>query len=685
MNYKTIQSTCPYCGCGCGIYLEIVDGHLVGTMPVLNHPISEGSLCIKGWAAHEFVESEDRLKRPLWMRGANLEATDWDSALYAVADRLNQVKLEYGPDAIGFLSSAKCTNEENYVLMKFARGVVGTNNIDHCARLCHAPTVTGLAQAFGSGAMTNSVPELEEATCILVTGSNTTENHPMIASRIIRAREKGAFVMVIDPRRIHLANHSDMFVQPRLGTDVAWINGMMNMIILEGLHNEEFIRDRTENFEAMREAVAAYTPERVKEITGIEPDLLRRAARAYATSERSSIVYTMGITEHTTGTDNVLSLANLAMLCGQIGRRGTGINPLRGQNNVQGSCDMGALPDVLTGYQRVTDQLSIAKFEAAWGVELPTEPGLTVVEMIDAAMDGDLKALYVMGENPMLSDPDINHVKEALSNLELLVVQDIFMNQTAELAHVLFPAQSYAEKAGTVTSTDRRVQRVRKAIDGIGEALTDWEIVSRLAKIMGASGFDYETPIEIFEEIRTLTPSYAGITYVRLDSEEVQWPCPTEDGPGTEYMHKDSFTRGAGHFTAVEWKPPVEVPDEDYPFFLTTGRVHFHYHTGTMTRRSPTLNREMAAAAADINPADAEALGIKSKDMMKVSSRRGEVKIRARLTTSVPPGTIFIPFNFRESAANALTISARDPVSKIPEFKVCAVKIEKAVGRRVGV
>jgi len=682
MNYKTIQSTCPYCGCGCGIYLEVIDGHLVGTMPVLNHPISKGSLCIKGWAAHEFVESEDRLRRPLWKRGANLEPTDWDSALYSVADRLTAIKQQYGPDSIGFLSSAKCTNEENYVLMKFARAVVGTNNIDHCARLCHSPTVAGLARAFGSGAMTNSVPELEEADCILITGSNTTENHPMIASRIVAARDRGAYIIVIDPRRIHLANHADLFLQPRLGTDVAWINGMMNIIISEGWHDRDFIRDRTENFAEMRQTVASYTPERVQEISGIEPHLLRHAAAMYASSARSSLVYTMGITEHTTGTDNVLSLANLAMLCGQVGKPGSGINPLRGQNNVQGACDMGALPDVLTGYQRVDDPETISKFARAWGANLPREPGITVTDMIDAAADGELKALYIMGENPMLSDPDINHVKEALSNLELLVVQDIFMNQTTELAHVVFPAQSYAEKAGTVTSTDRRVQRVRKAIEGVGEALTDWEIFSRLAKIMGAKGFSYETPIEIFEEIRSLTPSYAGITYFRLDSEDLQWPCPTEDHPGTRYLHEGVFTRGKGAFTAVEWKPPVEVADEDYPFFLTTGRVHFHYHTGTMTRRSPTLNREMAGAAADINPTDATDLGIKDSDMMTVSSRRGEVKIRARLTDSVPKGTIFIPFNFRESAANMLTISARDPIAKIPEFKVCAVKVEKAVSRR---
>jgi formate dehydrogenase alpha subunit len=676
------MSVCPYCGCGCGLYLELIDGHLVGTLPSCTHPISQGSLCIKGWSAHEFVESDARLTRPLWKRGANLEPTDWDTALYYVADVLKAVKGRYGPDSIGFLSSAKCTNEENYLFMKFARAVVGTNNIDHCARLCHAPTVAGLAYAFGSGAMTNSIPELEEASCILITGSNTTENHPMVASRIIKAREKGAYVIVVDPRRIHIANYADLFVQPRLGTDVAWVNGMMNIIIQEGWHDREFVRTRTENFQALKDKVTEYTPERVKEITGIEPGFLRIIARTYARSPNSSIIYTMGITEHTTGTDNVLSLANLAMLCGHVGKPGSGINPLRGQNNVQGACDMGALPDVYAGYQKVDDPGAREKFEKAWGVQLPTREGLTVIEMIDAAARGELKAMYIMGENPMLSDPDINHVKDALANLDLLVVQDIFINETAELATVVFPAQSFAEKEGTFTATDRRVQKIRKAIEPVGNSKPDWKIISELAGLMGSKGFDYGDPEEIFSEIARLTPAYAGIDYARLDRGSIQWPCRDKDDPGTQYLHRESFTKGKGTFTPVDWKPPAEVTDEEYPFYLTTGRVHFHYHTGTMTRRSPTLNREMASGAVDLNPQDAERLNIVDKELIRVSSRRGEVKIRARLTNMVPPGVVFIPFNFRESAANALTSSARDPVAKIPEFKVCAVRLDKVQPRR---
>ncbi|MHB8896709.1 MAG: formate dehydrogenase subunit alpha [Candidatus Geothermincolia bacterium] len=681
MNYKTVMSVCPYCGCGCGLYLEVVDGHLAGTLPSNTHPVSRGSLCIKGWAAHEFVESEDRLRRPLWKRGANLEPTDWDTALYFVADRLKAIKDRYGPDSIGFLSSAKCTNEENYAFMKFARAVVGTNNIDHCARLCHAPTVAGLARAFGSGAMTNSIPDLEEASCLLVTGSNTSENHPMVASRIIGAIENGASLIIIDPRRIHLANYADFFLQPRLGTDVAWINGMIHIIIREGWNDSDFIDRRTEGFEALRDSVAAYTPDRVAEITGIDPELLVSATREYALSANSAILYTMGITEHTTGTDNVLALANLAMVTGQIGKRGSGINPLRGQNNVQGSCDMGALPDVLSGYQKVADTASRKKFEDAWGVELPTGEGLTVVELIDAAARGEIKALYIMGENPMLSDPDINHVREALSNLELLVVQDMFMNPTVEMATVVFPARSYAEKDGTFTSTDRRVQLVRKAIEPIGDSRTDWEIISRLAGIMGAKGMEYGSPIELFEEMAGLTPSYAGITYSRLERESLQWPCTSEDDPGKEFLHAEVFTRGRGAFVPVEWRAPNEVVDEEYPLYLTTGRVHFHYHTGTMTRRSPSLNREMSSASVDVNPEDARAMGVEPRDLVKVSSRRGEVKIRARVTDMVPAGTLFIPFNFQECAANALTNPARDPVSKIPEFKVCAVRMEKVVPR----
>jgi len=682
MNYKTVLSICPYCGCGCGLYLEVVDGHLVGTLPVGNHAISKGRLCIKGWSAHEFVESPDRLSRPLWKRGANLEPTDWESALHFVGEKLEMIKHRYGPQSIAFLSSAKCTNEENYVFQKFARKVIGTNNIDHCARLCHAPTVAGLARAFGSGAMTNSVPELEDADCILITGSNTTENHPMIAARIVAAKDKGAKLIVIDPRRIHLANYADLFIQPRLGTDVAWINGMMNIIISEGWQDQAFIDSRTEGYEELKEKALEYDLERVRSISGVEPELLRKAAEMYAKSPKSSLVYTMGITEHTCGTDNVLSVANLAMLTGQIGRPSTGINPLRGQNNVQGACDMGALPEVFSGYQSVEDPAIREKFEKAWKGPLPADGGLTVVEIIDAAKSGEIKAMYVMGENPMLSDPDINHVREALSDLELLVVQDIFPNQTAELAHAVFPAQSYAEKDGTMTATDRRVQLLRQAIEPLGQARTDWQIVGDLARTMGARGFEYSSSEEIFNEMAALTPQYAGMTYERLEKAPIHWPCPTADHPGTEYLHAETFTRGRGSFTAVDWKPPAEVADSEYPFFLTTGRVHFHYHTGTMSRRSPTLNREMAGAAADINPADADELGIKDREVVSVSSRRGEVKIRARLTETVPPGTIFIPFNFRESAANALTNPSRDPIAKIPEFKVCAVRIEKLAGRR---
>jgi len=683
MDYETVMSVCPYCGCGCGLYLELIDGHLAGTMPSCTHPISRGALCIKGWSAHEFVESEDRLRKPLWKRGANLESTDWDTALYFTAERLKYIADNYGPDSIGFLSSAKCTNEENYAFMKFARSVVGTNNIDHCARLCHAPTVAALARSFGSGAMTNSVPDIEQSSCILVTGSNTSENHPMVAARVLAARENGAYVVVVDPRRIHLAEYADLFVQPRLGTDVAWINGMMNIIIEEGWHNNDFIIRRTEQFEELKACVATYTPDVVRDVTGVEPGLLRLAARMYALSSNSAILYTMGITEHTTGTDNVLALANLAMLTGQVGKPGSGINPLRGQNNVQGACDMGALPDVLTGYQKVDDDEARGKFEEAWGTALPREPGLTVVELIDAAASGSIKALYIIGENPMLSDPDINHVREALSSLELLVVQDIFMNPTAELATVVFPACSFAEKEGTFTSTDRRVQKIRKAIEPVGDSKPDWEIIKLLAQIMGSPGLDFAGPEEIFDEMASLTPTYAGINYSRLERSSLQWPCRDEKDPGTPILHRESFTRGRGVFVPVEWRPPAEVVDEEYPLYLTTGRVHFHYHTGTMSRRSPTLNREMSSAAVDVNPEDAEDLGVEENDLVKVSSRRGEVKIRARLTRMVPPGTVFIPFNFQESAANALTNPARDPVSKIPEFKVCAVRMEKVTPRVV--
>jgi formate dehydrogenase major subunit len=536
--------------------------------------------------------------------------------------------------------------------------------------------VAGLAAAFGSGAMTNSIAEIENSKCIFIIGSNTSEAHPLIGSRILKAKEKGAKLIVADPRKIHLSFYADIFVRHQLGTDVALINGILNVILKEGWYDRKFVEERTEGFKEFQKAVERYTPESVEKITGVPAQDIRKIADLYARSESSSIVYAMGITQHITGVDNVKSLANLAMLCGQIGRESTGVNPLRGQNNVQGACDMGGLPNVYPGYQSVSDGQMAEKFEKAWGTKLSTKPGMTVTEMLKAAMAGEVKAMFILGENPMVSDVDIQHVEKSLEALDFLVVQDIFMSETARLADVVLPGVSFAEKNGTFTNTERKVKRVRKAIEPIGSSRQDWEIICDLSTRMGYP-MRYDDPSKILEEVAQVTPSYGGIYYDRIETEGLHWPCPNRAHPGTPYLHKDRFSRGLGLFHAIEYLPPEELPDKEYPYLLTTGRIYVHYHTGTMTRRSPSLNKEVEEGFAEINPKQAKELGIIQGERIKVFSRRGEIEIKADLSERMEGNTIFIPFHFVESAANRLTNPAFDPIAQIPEFKVCAVRIEK--------
>ncbi len=672
-------TTCIYCGCGCGLYLESENGRVIGSYPSLNHPVSKGSLCVKGWNCYEFINRLDRLTSPLVKKGGQFKQVGWNEALDLVSQRLLEIKERYGPDSLAFLSSAKATNEENFLMMKLARAVFGTNNVDHCARLCHASTVAGLAATFGSGAMTNSINEFEEAELFLVTGSDTTSQHPLIGSRIINSvLDRGAKLIVVDPRSIELAKYATIFMSQANGTDVAWINGMMNIIIAEGLHDGKYVEERTENFEQLKEVVKEYTPEYVERITGIPQDLLVQAARLYAKTQKAMIVYAMGITQHTTGTDNVKSLANLAMLTGHVGFPSTGVNPLRGQNNVQGACDLGALPNVFSGYQKVNDRAARAKFEAAWGVEsLPAEPGLTVTEIFKKAAEEEIKGLYIMGENPVISDPDSNHVRKALENLELVVVQDIFMSDTAQYADVVLPACSFAEKDGTFTNTERRVERIRKAIEPLGQSKPDWEIICEVARRCGYKGMGYSDPSQIMEEIARLTPIYGGISYDRLEPFGLQWPCPNQDHPGTPYLHKDKFARGKGAFIPCPYIAPDELPDEEYNFLLSTGRIYWHWHTGTMTRRTSLLDREVPTAYVEMHPRDAERLKLRKGERVKIASRRGKIEIMVKITEMVKEGSLFIPFHFKEAAANVLTNPAVDPVAKIPEYKVCAVKVMK--------
>ena len=675
---KRTLTVCPYCGTGCAFYLVSDNGRLVGVEPSTTHPVSRGGLCVKGWNAFAFVHHPDRLATPLVRRDGVLRPASWDEALDLVVNRLRAVQERHGADAVMFASSAKATNEENYLLMKLARGVFGTNNIDHCARLCHSSTVTGLAETFGSGAMTNSISCIDQAGVILVIGSNTTEQHPLIGSRILNAVRSGTRLIVADNRRIRLSRHAGLHLRHRNGSDVALLNGIMHVIIAEGMENREFIAARTENYAALAAAVADWTPERTADATGLEAGDIVAAARLFAGTERGMIVYSMGITQHSHGVDNVRCIASLAMLTGNVGRPGTGVNPLRGQNNVQGGCDMGALPDLLTGYQKVSDPLFREKFARAWGVaSLPAGAGLPLTRAMDAASVGTLRAMFIMGENPMLSDPDQGHARRVLENLELLVVQDIFMTETAQLADIVLPAACYAEKEGTFTSTERRVQRVRRAVEPPGEARADWEIICAIAERAGYGGMRYSGPAAIMDEIALLTPIYGGIAYDRLDMHGLQWPCPDRSHPGTPILHTERFACNLGRFSPALHRLPAELPDDQYPLVLTTGRTCFHWHTGTMTRRTHLLDREEPRSFIEVHPDDAARLGVRDRDELLVSSRRGEVRTEARVTTMVIPGVVFMPFHFAEGAANALTNNALDPESSIPEFKVCAVRVEK--------
>ena len=680
MKYENILSTCPYCGFGCNIYHQVFDDELIGVLPCKSDIVSQGKICIKGWNAHEFVYSKDRLTKPLVKHNGSFDEVSWDEAINITVKKFIEYKETCDPDSIGVLSSAKCTNEENYLIMKFVRAVLGTNNIDNCVRLCHSPTIVGLFRSFGSGAITNSIVELENSDCILVTGSNTTEQNPLVASYIMRGKEKGKRLIVVDPRKTPLTKFADFHLIQKPGTDVAWINGFINVIINDGLEDRKFIEDRTEGFNELLKTVKKYTPAYVETITGIPAEDLISAARLYAKADNASIVYSTGITQHTTGVDNVRSLANLAMLTGNVGRPNTGIYPLSGQVNIQGACDVGALPNFYSGYQSVSEEKIRAKFELAWKTKLPTKPGLSAVEMINdypTATKGNIKMMYIMGANPVLSHPDINRVKEMLNNLEFLVVQDIFLTETAQLADVVLPAASYAEKNGTFTSLDRRIQMVRKAIEPIGECRTDWKIICELARRMGSKEFDYSSPTDIMNEISSLTPIYGGITYDRLEKNGVQWPCPSKKHPGTPDLHKDGFSNGRGKFVALEFKKPAELPDKNYPLILTTGKIMFHSHTGTMTRKTELLNREVPTGYVEINPEDAKKIGISDGELVSIQSRRGEIKINTLVTRTTPKGVIFIPFHFSECAANILTNPAFDPSAKIPEFKICAVRIKK--------
>jgi len=716
----TVPTICTYCGVGCNIRINLKGTQIVGISPRdPQNPVNRDNLCVKGHFAYDFIQSSARLTTPLIKRPSGVpRKARWDEALNLVASRLAEIRARYGPEAIGVITSAKCTNEEIYLSQKFARAVLGTNNVDQCAQLCHTPTLEGLTRAFGSAAMTTSIRQIERAGCIFIIGSNTTETHPIVALRVKWAVKKGAKLIVANPRQIDLCRFAHFWLRLNPGTDVALINGLLRVILDEELWDAQFVGERCSGFYPLAMALQDYPVDKVAEITGVPAEDIIMAARLIATGGRdpryvmppvyygplaevgthgdtdgTCILYGTGITHNYHATEAVQALANLAMLTGSLGREGAGLCPLAGQNNVQGACDMGALPNTLPGYQSPDDPNARHKFEEAWGVPLPIKPGLNLLEMLEEAKERNLKALYVIGANPMLSAPDLTHVRESLDSLEFLVVQDIFYSETAQLADVVLPAASFAEKDGTFTNTERRVQRVRAAIPLPGEARADWQILSALAQHprlrreplprphlpaqLDFSGWEYTHPAAIMAEINRLVPQYGGITYDRLEAGGLQWPCPHLNHPGTEILYTDGFDHDKGRLLAVGYAPPLEQADEEYPLILTTGRILFHYHTGRMTMRSMGLVKIRPEGFLEINPADAAARGIADGDTVRVTSRRGSVNIRARLTDHSPPGLVFMSFHYSENAVNLLTGRSPDPTSRMPDLKYCAVRVEK--------
>ena len=689
------NTVCSYCGVGCRLDLHLADRRIVGTSPDWRAPANHGLLCVKGRFGWSYVHHADRLTRPLVRRsllggqGKELIETDWDTALDLVARTLVDTRARHGADALGFLASAKCSNEENYLFQKLARQLIGTNNVDHCARLCHSPTVAALTEALGSGAMTNSMDDIvQDSRCVFVIGSNTTEQHPVLGMQLRRAaKQRGIPVIVADPRRVPLVDAAALHLALQPGTDIALLNALAHELIAQGWIDRAFMDARTEGFEAFAASVREDTPERAAIITGVPAGDIRRAAHLLWEHRPGALLFAMGITQHTCGTDNAFACTNLQLLLGNLGMAGGGINPLRGQNNVQGASDMGALPDVLPGYASVADPIARHRFEQAWGVTVPPRPGLTVTEMLDAALAGRIRALWVLGENAAMTDPDLTHVHRCLGDCEFLVVQELFTSETARFAHVVLPAAASVEKAGTFTSTERRIQRFEPAVPAPGEARPDWwiiaEIARRVMRLRGTpspsgsrAGWDDVSPAAVMDEIAGLTPIYGGVSHLRLRETGLQWPCPDRAHPGTRILHVKSFPRGRARFTPVHHRPAAELPDADYPLLLTTGRVLEHYHSGTMTRRVLGLNWLVPGAALEMHPGDAEERAIADGDHVRLRSRRGSLTAVVRLSSGIAPGTVFMPFHFAEAAANVLTHAALDPVAKIPEYKVCAVTVE---------
>jgi formate dehydrogenase alpha subunit len=685
-SIEKVTTTCPYCGVGCQLELWVKDDEIVRATGVEGVSPNDGRLCVKGRFGYEFVHGKRRLTKPLIKRNGKFEEASWDEALKLIAEKFTSIKTQFGGDALAGYASAKCTNEDNYLFQKFFRTVFGTNNIDYCTRLCHASTVTAMLKAIGDGAGSNSIEDFETTDCLFVTGNNIIETHPITATYVKRGAAKGMKIIVVDPKWTPLVKYADIWLQPKLGTDVALINGLMHVIIAEDLADMEFIKSRVEGgieaFEALKTVVSNYPPEKVEEITGVPADKIRAAAIMYAAANTSMIATGMGMSQQVTGTNNVFSLLNMCFIAGQIGKERAGINPPRGQNNVQGATDVGVSPVNYPGYIPVTNDENRKKVANVWNVpyeSLSGKPGLTTVEIMKAVHHGDIKGMFIMGENPIVTDPNQNHTKEALEKIDFLVVQDIFHTETTAYADVILPASTWAEKDGTFVNSDRRVLRVRKAVDLPGEAREDWKILLDIADAMGTSIGDYTHPREIFDELAQVTPIMSGIDYCRIDQEGIQWPCPTKDHPGTRTLFLDKFNTPSGLAVIhpVEYVPQNERISDRFPFLLNSGRILFHYHSSTMSRKVDALNAYESSSYMLMNPLDAIKFGFKHGDTVKVWNDRGTLTTTLRVSDQVLESELFMPWHFSESPVNALTRDELDPFSKIAPFKLSAVQVEK--------
>ena len=679
---EKVSTVCSYCGVGCAINLEIEGDKVVAVNGAFTSEANEGNLCVKGRFGMDFIHHKDRLKKPLIRRGGKnspLEEAEWDEAILFAADGLNQIKQKYGSNAIGGFASARATNEDNYVFQRFVRTALFTNNIDHCARLCHMASAVALAKSVGSSAPSASTPDIRMADAFIIIGSNTTETHPVISTAVMKAKyEDGAKIVVIDPRRIEMVDHADVWLRPNPGTNVAVLNGIAHVIIQELMTNESFIHARTEDFESFRSAISKYSPEYVQKISNVPADRIREAARTYGKANRGMLLWGMGITQHITGVDGALALTNLMLLTGHVGKPGAGFIPIRGQNNVQGCSDMQGQHNALPGYHDINNPEHRAKFEKVWKAPLPTNTYQTIVVMEHSALNGDIKALYILGENPMGSSHYITEVEAGLRNLEFLVTQDMFLSETASLADVVFPACSFAEKDGTYTNTERRIQLLQRAIPPLGESRPDWRIICDVATAMGFP-MSYESSAEIMEEIASLIPSYAGIRHERLHNGGLQWPCFDTNHSGTRYLYAETFPtkNGLGKFHAVEYESSGDNVDDKFPLILSTGRLLEHYHTGTMTRRSQGLDHMKPEGEVEVNPEDARRYNLQHGEKVRLVSHHGKIEVKVKITERSPEGVVFYPFHFVEAPANRLTGSAYDKSSKTPGYKRSSARLEK--------